>query len=439
RDGAAYDEPVEYQYRRKDGSTAWASVTINFICEGETPVKVVAVMHDITQRKELEERLRESEARYRKVSELASDYAYAAHVGPDGVVHMEWVTDAFERVTGYSKEEFTARDSWQVMTHPDDRAQIAEQMHTLLAGHAQQYELRLITKSGDTRWIEGHALPQWDEQQGRVVRFYGAARDITDRKQNEQHLRDLTAERERIQVLQRFVADASHDLRTPLTTVKVNLYLLEKAIAPSHLAKDSTRHLTQLREQIDHLARVLEDMLTMTELDANPHLTLRSLSIPDVLRTLIDQHHALAQEHKVTLTCQCEQNLPYFYGHEQNLSRALANILLNAIYYTPASGSVTVHAYQEGQSLVVAISDTGIGMTPEEQGHLFRRFYRGDAARRTDTGGSGLGLAISHKIVTVHEGSIEVESAPGEGSTFRVRLPLTLTGQPLRPASPPAE
>lgn len=145
-------------------------------------VEFQSVGRDITNRVRVEESLRESEARYRTVSELVSDYAYALVVQPDGTVKPEWVTDAFVHITGFTPEEAMTQGGWMPFIHPEDIAIAQQSYERIMSGQADVRELRIITRNGKVRWLRKHNQPVWDPEQGRVVRIYGAARDVTERK-----------------------------------------------------------------------------------------------------------------------------------------------------------------------------------------------------------------------------------------------------------------
>lgn len=150
----------------------------------------------------MEKKLKESEARYRAISELTSDLHYTLCVEPNGALEAEWVTDAFVRTTGFTLEEIAARDDWIEMIHPDDASIAYRHMQTLVSGQSQVCEFRIVTKGGEVRWLRNHGQPVWDEAQDRVVRIIGAAQDITKRRQAEEelegyrdHLEELVKER----------------------------------------------------------------------------------------------------------------------------------------------------------------------------------------------------------------------------------------------------
>jgi len=133
---------------------------------------------------EIDRKLKESELRYRMVSELTSDFAYGVHVGPDGSLTMEWVTDAYRQITGYTLGETGVLGGWQSLVHPEDFPLAVKHLDAALAGQTDVCELRIKRKDGSVRWLRNHARPVWDEAQGRVVRLYAAAQDITEQMQS---------------------------------------------------------------------------------------------------------------------------------------------------------------------------------------------------------------------------------------------------------------
>jgi PAS domain S-box-containing protein len=148
---------------------------------------------EIAERQRVEAALRESEERYRLISEVISDYTFSTRLGPQGELTLEWVTGAFERITGYTFEEYVARGGWLAALHPDDAEQDARDMEALRANRPVVTEVRTITRSGGLRWVRVYAHPVWDEANHRLAGIYGAVQDITERKQAEAALRESEA------------------------------------------------------------------------------------------------------------------------------------------------------------------------------------------------------------------------------------------------------
>ncbi len=216
----------------------------------------------------------------------------------------------------------------------------------------------------------------------------------------------------------RFVADAAHELRTPLATMRANL---EVILADAQAGLEDYREASTAQERsLTRLERLVDDLLLLAQGErgiAKGEVALGPL-VEEVLLNLTP----LAAERQVALRFSGSQEL-ILYGNEPLLARALSNLVENGIHYNRPAGEVNVILSQEGAWAVIKVADTGIGIPPEEQRHIFERFYRADRSRSRHKG-AGLGLSIVAHIVHLHAGTIQVESTPGVGSTFTMRLPL---------------
>ncbi len=134
--------------------------------------------------------LRQSEARYRTVSELVSDYAYAVRLEPDGRGTLEWITEAFSRITSFTVQDLAAGIGLECIIHPEDMPRVQQRLRVLFSGRPGVSEHRIVTKSGEVRWLRDYSTPEWDTAQGRIVRIIGAGQDITERKQAEEALQE---------------------------------------------------------------------------------------------------------------------------------------------------------------------------------------------------------------------------------------------------------
>jgi len=177
---------------RKDGSTFPVQMDLVSMLgdDGELLYRV-ATAQDITERQMAEKALQDSKERYRIVSELTSDYAYRDRVEVDGNIIPEWITESFTRITGYTFEEAQTPGLWQKLIHPEDMPVLMKHMQQVLSGQAESVEMRVITKSGELRWLQDFSNPVWDADQERVVGLYGAVQDITERKQAEEQSKSL--------------------------------------------------------------------------------------------------------------------------------------------------------------------------------------------------------------------------------------------------------
>ncbi len=221
---------------------------------------------------------------------------------------------------------------------------------------------------------------------------------------------------------QEFVSNVSHELKTPLSSMKV---LSEAIITQENIPKSVYREfLVDINSEIDRMTMIINELLTLVKLDRteNP-LTLRSIRLNKIIEELLKRLYPLAEQKNIELLYEDVKQV-FIDADEIKLSLALSNLIENAIKYTESGGTVKVIIDSDNQNAYVTVIDTGIGITEEEQPKVFNRFYRVDKTRDRETGGTGLGLSITHKTVLLHNGSIKLSSKLGEGSAFVVRLPL---------------
>ena len=225
--------------------------------------------------------------------------------------------------------------------------------------------------------------------------------------------------------MRRFVADASHELRTPLTSIRGFAELFRQGAArdPAQLAQ----LLRRIEDEASRMGLLVEDLLLLARLDqARP---LRSEPV-DLLTVAADVVHAAttvhASTHEVHLDADTGQGLPVVVGDDARLHQVATNLVGNAVAHTPAGTRVDVRVQRRDGDVLLEVRDDGPGMAPEVAARVFERFYRADSSRTragTVTNGSGLGLSIVAAIVAAHGGAVDVESSPGHGSRFVVRLP----------------
>ena len=237
---------------------------------------------------------------------------------------------------------------------------------------------------------------------------------------------------------QRFVADASHELRAPITSIRCNLDLLAKA--PDLPIEEAQAALADARAEADRMGRLVNDLLTLAHSDEKTQeIRVNGYKKDDLKKPVIDLDSLLLQVYRqFRQTVEREngnkiqqgprlmlQNITpvKVFGDADQLHQVLVALIDNALKYTPYEGCVTLSLSLDKNEAVLTVSDTGIGILPEDLPYIFERFYRADRARSRDRGGTGLGLTIVQNIVQEHAGTIEVESTPGQGSTFTLRLP----------------
>lgn len=219
-----------------------------------------------------------------------------------------------------------------------------------------------------------------------------------------------------------FVANASHELKTPLSSMKIMIQTLLLQPADPEMTHE---FLSDVDQEIDRLNNIITDLLSLAKADAShAENRLSRVNLKDLLQATLHNLEPLAQRKQIAVEMVLPEGELTLQSDPIRLQQAISNIIDNAIKYTPEEGSVHIEAAQQGTHVVIWVQDTGYGISPEDQKHIFDRFYRVDKARSRATGGTGLGLAIVKQIITGLGGNIRVESQEGEGSTFTVELPI---------------
>jgi heavy metal sensor kinase len=223
------------------------------------------------------------------------------------------------------------------------------------------------------------------------------------------------------ETMRRFIADASHELRTPVAVIRGEA---DVALNRERSPAEYRESLAIIHDESKRLSCLIDDLLNLARADAG-HVVLRmgELYCNDLLAECCRWVQPLAAAKAISIECRSGADMEY-RGDEALLRRMLLNLLDNAIRYTPPGGTIVVSLDRACDSFAIRVSDTGIGIAPEAASRVFERFYRGDEARSREAGGFGLGLSIVKWIAESHRGSVELTSAPSAGATFTVRLPL---------------
>ncbi len=219
-----------------------------------------------------------------------------------------------------------------------------------------------------------------------------------------------------------FVSNASHELKTPLATMKIMLQsmMFEENMDPA-LRQE---FMGDIDKELDRLGQIVTDLLTLVRSDSNPfELSRKEIQLQELVRDTLRRLEPLAEQNGQTIDLRATADIP-MYADPTKLQQVVYNLVDNALKYSPKGGKVKVVLRQEAKQAVLEVIDNGPGIPKKDQPHIFDRFYRVDKARSRATGGNGLGLSIVHQAVLQHGGSVTVHSEEGKGATFRVELPL---------------
>lgn len=228
-----------------------------------------------------------------------------------------------------------------------------------------------------------------------------------------------TEAEERVAELQRFIRDAGHDLKTPLTTLKTSLYLLQRSAEMA-----TPKRLDMMTGQVERLSHLVETILLLSRLNGGETLEFDETNLHMVINEAIMGVQSYADQRRISFELDIPTPIPSVQLNFERFKSVIINMLDNAIRYTDEGGIISIYVYEQHNFLVLDIVDAGKGMSEEEVMHVFDYFYRGEDAGNADDKGAGLGLPIAKRIVELHGGKCRVMSELGVGSTFRVMLPL---------------
>ena len=388
------------------GNLKWWDVIVTPILSDDGNVEqILTVSRDITDAHLSTERLRVSERHFRLLAENASELI-ALHAA-DG--SYRYASPAAERLTGYAPAQLLDLRPFELV-HPDDLETVRASHRAALNGDNHRVEYRLHHREAGYVWLETTHRTTSD---GAGVEVQSSSRDITERVNAE---RALSASEQRYRELykaqQRFVSDASHELRAPLTSITGGLQLLERY--PDLAGEEQTQILRESRAEVWRLSRLITDLLTVARGDAGVVTQHEAVDLHLLLRRAWEAAQRLSVDHHFELVSlePCR-----VVGDSDRLMQLAVLLLENAIKYTPSGGSVSLSLRCTGHEIEFAVTDSGVGIPPEDLPQVFERFFRSSKARKDDPGGTGLGLAIARQIAIDHGGQLRLESVVGVGTT----------------------
>ena len=239
-------------------------------------------------------------------------------------------------------------------------------------------------------------------------------------------IQDLTRLRRLETVRRDFISNLSHELRTPLASLKA----LTETLTGGALDDPPAAHkfINQIEIEVDALAQMVNELLGLSQIESGRlNLELRTIDVCDLLRGAAERMRLQAERAGLALQVECLQDLPKVDIDEMRLEQVLVNLIHNAVKFTHPGGRVVLTAKAEKDRIQISVSDTGVGINPEDITRIFERFYKSDRSR--SGGGTGLGLSIARHIVEAHGGKIWAESEPGRGSCFYFTVPFGLKAE----------
>jgi PAS domain S-box-containing protein len=393
----------------------------------------VAILQDETGRHTAEEALRGSEERYRELFENANDVIFLHDLKGKIIA----VNRAAEYLTGYSRSELVGED-FEELVAPEARHQTQDSIRAHLGGSAtQHYELPMLSKFGTRRFLEVSTRIIY--RRGHPVGVQGIGRDITERKLAQQRLLESSQElqeknqklstalrlaREATQLKEQFLANTSHELRTPMNGIMGMINLLKS----TELTADQRDYADVVSQCANDLLTIINDLLDLSQIDAGRlSLTDEPFELRESVKAVLKLLRLRASSKDVALTHEIDSELPlYISGDSVRFRQILTNLIANAIKFTQTGGvHIRVNPCSGQSRMRCEVVDSGIGVEESVRERIFEAFFQADGTTRRRYGGTGLGLAISKQLVEIMGGRIGTfNNRPGPGATFWFELPF---------------
>lgn len=414
------ERPVEYTVPGfgTGGADVTMRVTMSPLLDGRGARQgQVILLTDISAEKRLEHDLRESLVYFQALFDSSTDALFICDAQTGAVLD---INARASEIYGFSRQEMLGSsevDQFSAGIEPYTREKALERFRQARISGSQAFEWMGRTKANTLIWLDMHIryVRLGDED-----RYLIRVSDITERKRAQEREFELALERERSSILSHFVRDASHEFMTPLSSLQMGLYLLSRTDNPDRRI-DRT---IQMEQQIRRISRLVEMLVTLSQLDSGVSLDRQPVDINQLVRRVATEAHL--EQTKLRLVHELAPNLRLQLLDPDWMHEALRQLIDNAIRFTPDGGAITLVTRERDRHLVIDVRDTGHGISPENQERIFDRFFRLDDAHTSP--GFGLGLPIARRIIELHGGCISVSSALEGGSTFSVSIPISDAG-----------
>ena len=383
---------------------------------------------DITERKQAEEQIRRAQQQMEMLVTSSTVMLYTCEAFGD--FDATFISGNIYAIIGYTNEEFLSKGFWVSHIHPEDAPKVFKGLAMLFEQNYHKHEYRFMLKDGTYHWMHDE-LRLFRDSSGNPLDIFGTWSDITERKQAEEilksyseHLQTEVEQRtrelreaheqlirqERLVVLGQLAGSVSHELRNPMAIILNAVYFL-KLVQPD--ADEKVKEYLGMIEQETHTAeKIITDLLDFARIKS---VDQEAVTVSELVQRVLKRYPAPPS---VSVMIDLPPDLPPVYADPRQMEQVLGNLVLNAYQAMPEGGSLSISAVNRKDEIAIAVTDTGVGIPPENMEKLFEPLFT------TKTKGIGLGLAVSRKLVEANAGRIEVQSEPGKGSIFTVYLPV---------------
>lgn len=422
---------------RKNREIAYLEVSAELIHIKNEQIALL-MMTDITEKKKAQNRLIESELNFRQIAGAIDDIFWMSDIFENKVYY---VSPAYEKIWGHSPESLYNNPESQLETIiPEDRGKFLDSINHQSSGNAYEVEYRIQTPDGQVKHILDRGFPVKNEE-GKIVRFAGIAKDITKEKLHEEKILKVNEELEQKVKLRtreltelnlklndlndtkdKFFSIIAHDLKNPFNSIQI----FSKLMMKYHEQMDSEK----LQKSISHISKSAENAYNLLEnllewagtQTGSMKFYPERISVGEYIQYAVEGAGSLAGSKKITLSVDFDQNL-YLNADKNMIHAILRNLITNAIKFTPTGGEILLRAFKNEVGIEFEISDNGIGMSPEIQQHLFSLKEKTQMPGTDNEPGTGLGLILTKEFVDMHKGSIRIESEEGKGTNIFITIP----------------
>ncbi len=416
----------EFLGRKKDSTRFYAEITSStFVQDNKT--FIVFVTRDVTERKRAQQAIRESEEKYRNITENIDDFLYTFE-RTGKILRPVFYTSSVERITGYSQAEFLT-DSRLILkiVHPDDFEDVERQLKRLLQSRIQnsgEFELRIINKLGNIVWIR-NKINLVRSSDGSIIKVYGLISDITLRKKAQDELKRSTDNLIKLnETKDRFISIISHDLRTPFSSI---LGFTDLLLNDEGLSEEERRQYIEfIRESSQSMLQLVNSLLDWTRIQTGRiKFEPGKYNANKIIENSINTLGGTAIQKGITLNLIIDKDL-FVFADEGLLLQAFNNLISNAIKFTGQGGSITISGRpsEHTRFYEFSILDTGTGIKKDNLDKLFNVDTKFSSEGTAGEKGTGLGLSLVKEIIEKHGGEIRVDSEYGRGSEFIFTIPV---------------